>query len=178
MEEKTFYIDIEQLSQNYNGVPGIGIINGEGEALELLWAGKNILSMPASDRRERAYQILAEEYDVRFIFDDEIPEMDFYPIPQLSIFAVDHVGGCFGSTNVNVDLSEEDAPIYYVNNKLQCFRLAANLLEFIHLVESHQLDWKSGVAEEIKIYPSFEAAKKEILYYDIGDLLKMKEVRQ
>jgi len=45
MEEKTIYIDIEQLSQRYGGIPGIGVINDPGEALELVRAGKIILSM-------------------------------------------------------------------------------------------------------------------------------------
>jgi len=208
MEEKTFYIDIEQLSQSYGGVPGIGVINGKGEALKLVCAGKTILSMPASDRHEKAYQVLAEEYDVRFIFDDEIPKPEFYPIPQLGIFAVDSLGGCFGSTNVAVDISEEEAPVYYINNELQCYRLAANMLGFIQLIVFRP-DWKNGLAkdvflaagpspggkeylvkalnlkrnntapygvkdikDEVVIYPSLEASQKEVVFYDIGDILE------
>lgn len=157
MEEKILYIDVEQLYRRYGGVPGFCITNDLGKAQEPVCTGKVILSMTVTEKQEKAYQILAEEYDVRFIFDDAIPKLEFYPIPQLGIFAIDSLGGCFGSTNVVVDISEENAPIYYVNNELQYYYLAANLLAFIQLVV-FQPEWKKGIVKDgyLAVDPSLE----------------------
>lgn len=207
MENKIVYIDIEQLQREYGGVPGIGIIGGAGETQAPVCSGKIIMSMPASDRREKAYQILADEYDIRFIFDDEIPNLEFYPVPNLAVFAVDSMGGCFGSTNLAVDMAEKQAPIYYVNRELHCHRLASDMREFIQLIV-FRTDWKKGLADvglsavkpssagedyliralnlkrnnagsydvqetegDIRIYPSLEAARQVLAFFDLNGML-------
>ncbi|WP_027398879.1 hypothetical protein [Anaerovorax odorimutans] len=146
MEEKILYIDMEQLYRRFSGAPSLGVINGAGEEQKLVFTGKYILSMPVSDRQEKVYRVLAEEYDVRFIFDDEIPKLEFYPMPQIGVFAIDSLGGCFGSTNIEVDISVKDAPIYYVNNELQCYYLAPNMFTFIQLIV-FQPNWKKELVK-------------------------------
>lgn len=157
IDDKTLYIDVEELHQRYEGAIGLCITDDSGKEQVPIFTGKVILSMPVKDKQEKAYEILAEEYDVRFIFDNAIPELKFYPIPQLNIFAIDSLGGCFASTNAAVDVSQNNAPIYYVNKELQCYCLAENLLSFIHLIV-FQPDWKKGLVKDgdLTMAPSLE----------------------
>jgi len=146
MKDSKIYIDIELLHQKFGGASAFGVINDSGQAQETVYAGKVILSMPVTDKKEKAYQILVEEFDVRFIFDDAIPKFEFYPIPQLGVFAIDSLGGCFGSTNTAVDITEENAPVYYINNEFQCYCIAENLIDFIHLLV-YRPEWKNGLVK-------------------------------
>jgi len=128
------YIDIEQPRfQNGAGAFGI-IVTNDGLQQDVIYTGKSVLSMPVSNKIETSYQILADEYNVCFIFDDNIPKLQFYPVPQLLIFAIDSLGGCFVSTNTAMDIKEEDAPIYYIDNNLRVFYLSSNLLRFLEIV--------------------------------------------
>lgn len=131
MERKKYYIDMEQLHSKYGGAVGI-CMTGDGH--ELVCAGKLILSMSVTEKKEKAYQVLAEEYDVRFIFDDAMPELEFYPIPQMCIFAVDSKDGSFASPNTSIDISEENAPVYYISKDLRCYYVAPNMSAFLQLI--------------------------------------------
>lgn len=131
MERKKYYIDVEQIYPKYGGAVGFCTT---GDDHELVCAGKFILSMPVTEKKEKAYQVLAEEYDVRFLFDDAIPELEFYPIPQMCIFAVDSEGGSFASPNTSIDISEENAPVYYISKDLRCYYVAPNLFAFLQLI--------------------------------------------
>lgn len=142
--EQIVYIDMENLkTQN---VIAMIITDDTGNPCTVVHTGKQILSMPRSDY-SRFYETLAKDFDVHFIFDDAEPEFSWYPIPSLIIFATDHLGGAFGSTNGSIDIQEQNAPVYYIHTAKECYYLAANLREFLELIIFHQ-HWKVAITGE------------------------------
>jgi hypothetical protein len=138
MSEKMIrkYIDTESF-ENVTSV-FIGAEDGEPQP-EVIYAGKSFCPAPVSERSEPAYQILAKEYDIHFIFEDNVPVLRFYPVPQLLIFAKDSFGGYFVSTNNAMDLAEKNAPIFYIAKNLEARYLSSNLREFLELVVCNPL---------------------------------------
>ena len=96
---------------------------------EVLSAGTTIHSMSLRDKNEE-YQRYADDYDIHFIFDDDIPAPAFYTVPQVDIMAKDSKGGFIGTVGQQSDL-ESDAPICYINNQQECFLIAKTGKEFI-----------------------------------------------
>ncbi len=200
ISEEKIYIDAEQIGLK-NGTFGVIISDENGKPKEIVYTGKILTSMPISEKtKERAYKILAEDYDICFIFDDNIPNIDFYPVPKLEIFAFDSYNGFFCSAN---DSSEKNAQIYYIDESLNIYCLASNIHEFIRLC-IYNPEWKNKlfkhdlikeradenkqylvdklklsdinykeeieIEKSIKIYNSFEEAKKEISFYDLSEI--------
>lgn len=95
---------------------------------EIIPAGATISSMSVKHKNSE-YERYAEEYDIHFIFDDAIPVLDFYTIPQVDIFATDSRGGYIGSLGEMVDLDGK-APICYIDGKKHCYRIAENARTF------------------------------------------------
>lgn len=60
-----------------------GVIPENGETIIL--TGVSMCSMPLSVKRKegKAYADFARKYGIAFIFDDGIPEIDFYTIPRI-----------------------------------------------------------------------------------------------
>lgn len=71
-------------------------------------AGTIIYSMSVKEKREE-YHLLAEKYNIYFIFDDHIPTVDFYAIPQIDIIATDGTGGFLGTLG---EVSGLDSPAH------------------------------------------------------------------
>ena len=130
---------------------------------QVLNAGATIYSMPVNEKNDE-YRRYACEYDVRFIFDDDIPVVDFYTVPQVDIFAVDSSGGYLGTVGDMTDL-RSDLPICYINNEHECFLVANTGKEFL----DHVQNWKERLVsfEEVKFFVSREAAKQEYEFFDI-----------
>ena len=80
---------------------------------EVVLAGTTVNAM-AVKYKNGEYQRFAEEYDIHFIFEDNIPKIDFYAIPMVEIFAVDSSGGYIGSLGQPTDL-QENIPICYID---------------------------------------------------------------
>ena len=77
--------------------------------VEIIHAGTTVYSMPATHKNSE-YKKFADEYDIHFIFDDDIPQINFYTIPQIDIMATDSQGGFIGTIGQMTDL-ESDAQI-------------------------------------------------------------------
>ena len=58
-------------------------------------AGTSIFSMPDTEKN-RKWKSFADKYDIHFIFENDIPEVDFYSVPQFHIMATDSNGGLIG----------------------------------------------------------------------------------
>ena len=71
----------------------VAIIPENGETVVL--TGVSVYSMPLSVKRKESeiYDDFAQKYGIHFIFDDCIPEIDFYAIPKIEIAATDNDGG-------------------------------------------------------------------------------------
>ncbi len=147
------YLDILKLKDCYSlFIPDVLVIP----------AGTTIYSMSINDRNEE-YQKYADDYDIHFIFDDDIPVLEFYTVPQVDIMARDSVGGLIGTVGQQSDI-ESDAPICYINNKRECFLIAKTGKEFLKIVNS----WKQHLEpyKDIVFYASKSEAEKELEFIE------------
>lgn len=80
------------------------------DGTEIIYTGVTMCIMPV-DEKDADYQGFADEYDIRFIFDDNIPKVDFYTVPHVDIFATDSHGGFIGTIGQTTDL-QSDAQIW------------------------------------------------------------------
>ena len=85
---------------------------------EVIKAGNTVYSMSSNEN----YQQYADNYDIHFILDDDIPELSFYTVPQVDVFATDSEDGLIGTVGSMTDL-ESDSPICYINKNKKCFLL-------------------------------------------------------
>lgn len=143
---KKLYFDITETQ----GCIGIFIKDAE-----VLPAGTTVYAMSVKAKNAE-YKRYADEYDIHFIFDDGVPQPDFYAVPQVDILATDSEGGYIGTVGQLSDL-ESDAPICYIDRDKNCYLLAQNGAEFLEKVP----DWKSELKpyDGIVLYQSKEQAK-------------------
>ena len=92
-----------------------GAISVFSKDTEIISAGTTIYSMSVGDRNEE-YQRYANDYDIQFIFDDYIPHLEFYTVPQVDIMAKDSRGGFIGTICVLQELSTQ-----YCKEKVHTF---------------------------------------------------------
>ncbi len=133
---------------------------------EIIPAGTTVYSMNIGSKNEE-YQRYADTYDIHFIFDDDVPELDFYTVPQVDILAKDSEGGFIGTIGQESDL-DSDAPICYINNRKECFIIAKSGKEFINKAAS----WKCNMEpySDITFYNSKSEVEKELEFFDISSL--------
>lgn len=160
---------MEKLYLDRTEIPGnVALIVRKAEIIQ---TGATVYSMPVSVRqKEPEYQRFAEEYDIRFIFDDNTPNIDFYTVPQVDIFATDSYGGYFAAIGGFYD-SEE--PVYYIDSKRCCFFVAANMRELIDTA-GH---WRTVLREGVPV--EYFASKAEAkLKYELFDGEALAEFRR
>ena len=131
--------------------------------VEIEWAGVIVYSMSVKDKDEN-YQRYEEQYDIQFIFDDKQPNIDFYTVPMVEIFAIDSEGGYIGSVGEGVAY-ESTAPICYISKNKECFLIADG---FKYLINNPE-NWKQmmDTYDEIEIFSSKEDAEKKFEFLDI-----------
>ncbi|QIK52420.1 hypothetical protein G7058_10415 [Jeotgalibaca porci] len=132
----------------------------------IISAGTTIYSMSVGDRNEE-YQRYANDYDIQFIFDDYIPHLEFYTVPQVDIMAKDSRGGFIGTIGQSCDL-ESNAPICYINKDLECFIIAENGADFLSNIESWQNNLKPY--NKIIFYRSKVEAEMKLEFIDLSDI--------
>lgn len=138
---------------------------------EVNWAGATVYSMSIKHKNPE-YQRYADEYDIHFIFDDNIPSLDFYTIPLIDIFAVDSDEGYLGSLGKGIAL-ESNIPICYIDKNHNCFLIANNGKEFLNNIAS----WKTHMTpyKDVEFFTSKEKAMEKYEFIDnetIKQLLK------
>lgn len=133
---------------------------------EIIPAGTTVYSMSVKHKNEE-YERFAKEYDIHFIFNDNIPVIDFYTIPRVDIFAIDSAGGYIGTIGGMTGL-EGDAAICYIDMKRKCYLIAENSTEFLQNVSN----WNNRLMpyEKIKFYISKTEAEKENIFIDVSGL--------
>lgn len=154
---KKIYIDKTQLKECTSVYVKDAVIN---------WAGAVVCSMSVKHKNSE-YQRYANEYDIHFIFDDNIPKLDFYTIPMIEIFATDSAGGYLGSLGEGIDF-EGTAPICYIDNNQNCFLIADNGREFLN----NAAVWKSHLTpcEDVELFVSIEDAISKYEFLDINEI--------
>ncbi len=132
---------------------------------EIIPAGATVYSMPSKHKNEE-YERFAREYDIHFIFDDNIPVIDFYTIPRVDIFATDSEGGYMGTVGQMTDL-EGDAPICYIDRKRKCYLICKSGKDFLQKASS----WKISMElyTEVEFYPSKAEAMNDNDFLDLSE---------
>ena len=150
---KKVYLDMTQAKQC------IGVYVKDTEVIP---AGTTIASMSVKHKNAE-YKHYADEYDIHFIFDDEVPKMDIYTIPMVEVFAVDSGGGYIGSLGQATDL-QADIPICYIDNGRNCYLIADSGKEFLENFQK----WKAHKKPyaDIKIFESLDVAKEMYEFLD------------
>lgn len=153
------------------GVQGcIGLISED----DIVFTGVSISSMPVSLKAKEgeAYAQFARDYGIFFLFDDDIPAVDFYSIPRLDIAAVDGEGGFLASVGRNFDL-HDPVPLVYLSKELECYLITEDSTQFLKMA-AH---WREHLQpyDGIRLYPSKEAAKKD---FEIRDFVQMPEYQR
>lgn len=134
------------------------------EDTEIISAGTTINSMGVHDRNEE-YQTYANDYDIQFIFDDDIPHLEFFTVPHVDIMAKDSKGGFVGIVYRQCD-SESDEPICYINGDLECFIIFENVEDFLSKLGTWQDNMKPY--DKITVYRSKAEAETELEFIDLS----------
>ncbi|MFD1608598.1 hypothetical protein [Oceanobacillus luteolus] len=137
------------------------------EDTEVISAGTTINQMGVHNRNEE-YQRYANDYDIQFIFEDDIPNLEFFTVPHVDIIAKDSRGGFIGIIYQQCD-SESEAPICYINRDLECFIISKNVEEFRSNIGTWQDNMK--LYEKITVYRSKAEAEAELEFIDLSDIL-------
>jgi len=129
----------------------------------LLNAGTTIYSMPVREKNDE-YRCYAEEYDIHFIFDDNVPAIPFYTVPQVDIFAIDGSGGYIGTVGEVTDLGS-DSPICYIDRQHRCWLVAETGKGFLACVGN----WKETLRpyEAVEFFATMEEAKGKYEFLDM-----------
>lgn len=142
--------------------PSLGCTAVYSSEAEIIPAGTTVNSMPVSDKNEE-YASLDDTLDIYFIFDDNIPVIDFFTIPYIDIFAYDSKGGLLGSVNEMTDL-DSMAPIVYINPDHKCYKAGQTLKHFL----TKGKHWQNGMKtwKKIRFFGSAEEANQMLLFFD------------
>lgn len=126
--------------------------------------GTTIYAMPVKDKCD-AYDFLADKYNIHFIFDDNIPTIDFYAIPRIDIMATDGAGGFLGTLGEISDLNGQ-APICYIDNDKNCYVIASDFRDLLN----HPDNWRKHAVpcKEITLFSSKEEAMKKHEFVDLS----------
>ncbi|MDD2447966.1 MAG: hypothetical protein PHY91_09890 [Tissierellia bacterium] len=160
------YIDFQTL----NGSVGIIGTDDKGNPIELIQAGTTINSMPVKYKDE--YLMIEEKNSIFFIFDDCIPQISFYSVPRIDIFAIDKNEGYFGTVGSSSDIMDLEAPICYIDKSNNVYRTANNMKEFLfHLETMNEPLINMEQLLEIRFFNSFEDAREQLDFYFIGNIM-------
>ena len=162
----TQYLDMTQAKGCFGVIPE----NGE----TIVFTGVSVNSMPLSVKREEgeAYDDFAQKYGIHFIFDDCIPDIDFYTVPKIEVAATDGDGGFIASVGEPFSL-RDSVPLIYISAERKAYLITEDSSEFLSIASV----WKDKFApyDGITLYASKEDARKE---YPIIDFEKTEQYQK
>ena len=159
---KTVYWDMSELSPN-SGVFGIS-----SSEVNVVPAGTTFRVMsPRTREQTPQYGEVEERYGIFFFFSDrDEPELPFFAVPHLELFARDREGGWFGTSN------QGEEEVYYITPEGEPFRVSSSMKEFARRLLAGE-DWRElwEPAQELTLYPSKEAAAQAVELVPLSELL-------
>lgn len=156
------YLDM----QMQGGCIGVIGIDEEGKTIEIIQAGTTIYSMPVKYKTQ--YKMIENKNEILFIFDDSIPQIDFYAVPRVDIFAKDNQGGYFGTVGTITDIEDLEAPICYIDKNQDIFKVANCLREFLFPSDTINQNLKHMEPMlDMTLCNSFQEAKEQFDFIDI-----------
>lgn len=131
--------------------------------IKMIPAGTTVYAMPVSDKNPE-YDLLAADYDIHFIFDDDIPEVSFYAVPRIDIFATVSDGGYLATYGEITDL-ESNARILYISKDMEVRIAAAHLRKLLSTKKS----WKGSMQKTkmVKLYSSREETMQHLQFFHL-----------
>lgn len=120
--------------KNSNGPTAYFFTSDENRIIKILPQKKDVIPVPKRERNHIIYQLLEENCDVVFCTEQKSDDFMFECKEQFAIFAVDSGGNCFGTIGGIGDIVDDNYPVGYVSHEGQCGKIAANLKEFLELV--------------------------------------------
>lgn len=123
-------IDVEK----ENRATGYFLKSEDDKKIELVLAGKRIITVPKKEQTLKIYKLLEENCDLIFCTTQTLDDFPFYPVPTFSIFAFDNEGNCFGTIGGIGDIVDDDYPVGYVNRNGMYAKISNSLKEFLELV--------------------------------------------
>lgn len=153
------------------------IIEADGPAsiyiagAEIIDAGVTINSMPV-EYKDDEYQSYADNYDIHFIFDDDIPRVDFFTVPLVDIFATDSNGGFLGTIGCMTDF-QSDAPICYIDDSRNCFIAAENGNNLIQ----KRSEWRNNLEKsaDVNVFRTKADAEKNFRFISRDEIIRKME---
>lgn len=129
--------------------------------VEVIPAGTTVYTMAIQDKNAE-YQKYSNECDIHFVFEDNIPIIDFYTVPWVDVFAIDSLGGLLGTIGNRTDL-DAAAPICYINKTGTCSLVADNLRNLLQLLVRGN-KWKTIMTpyDGVVFYKSREEAQRAL----------------
>ncbi|SHG86370.1 hypothetical protein [Ornithinibacillus halophilus] len=142
----------------------MGAVVVDIEDTEVIPAGTTIFPMSANNKNEE-YQKCAIDYDIQFIFEDDIPHIEIFTVPHVDIMAKDSKGGFIGTVYQQC-VSESDTPICYINRDLECFIISENEEDFLSNIGA----WRDNMKpyNKITVYRSKAEAETELEFIDLS----------
>ena len=92
---------------------------------------------------ENGFTSLQRRRGINLIWEGMLPKVDFYPVPSLTLFAHDGMGGFFAHSGKGLESS-----IYFISDKLECWYLAENFRTFVQMV-IFEPEWKEKITKEM-----------------------------
>lgn len=131
--------------------------------IKLIPAGTTVYAMSVSDKNPE-YDQLAENYDIHFIFEDDVPEVSFYAVPRIDVFATVSDGGYLATYGETTDL-ESHAKILFISKDGEVRIAAAHLRKLLSTKKS----WNGSMPKTkmVKLYSSREAAMETLSFLDV-----------
>jgi len=161
------------LYMDFSGTEGaVGYIS-DGEPVIPVGVKINAMPMSVKNKEWEIYQQFARDNDVHFLFEDNLPTIDFYAVPQVEIAATDSVGGLIASVGEDFSLSHS-VPLIYISPQRKCFLITADSTQFLSIASQ----WKEHLVpyDGVMLYASKEAAKADFPIVNIVDTAEYKEL--
>lgn len=158
---------------DFSGTEGaIGYIS-DGEPVIPVGVSINAMPMSIKKKEWELYQQFAKDNDVYFLFEDNIPTVDFYAVPRVDIVATDSAGGLIASVGEVFSLSES-VPLIYISPKKTCFLITSDSTQFLSIASQ----WKKHLApyDGVTLYPSKEAAMADFPITNVVDTPEYQEL--
>ncbi len=100
----------------------------DGEVIETVPSGVEVIN---SRDENPVYDILEQDFNIKFCKECKREDFHFYTVPRFSIFAVDSFGNAIGTLYGMGDISDDDYPVAMVTLENNGYILGNNLKDFL-----------------------------------------------
>ena len=108
------------------------------DGCEVIRAGKDF-ALSVMTCEENGFLSLQRKRGISLIFEGNVPKVDFFPVPMLTLFAKDLEGGFFAYAEKNGKQA-----VHYVSAALECWYLAEDIRTFVQLAV-FEPQWKEKI---------------------------------